>query len=67
MEVEKYTKLLECALFMEWLVFFLLIYISRAIKSSILMIYKIQTVLLSLCDRFGEFCNRVLLKILRLD
>ena len=31
------------------------------------MIYKIQTVLLSLCDRFGEFCNRLILKILRLD
>ena len=28
---------------------------------------KIMTTVYSLLDRFGEFCNRVLLKCLRLD
>ena len=31
------------------------------------MFYKIKTLLFRLCDRFGNFCNRILLKVLRLD
>ena len=31
------------------------------------MLHKIKTILFRLCDRFGEFCNRIILKILRLD